>query len=333
MQTSSNIGQAFEYVKKIEDYGPGGIPISNLGVWFSKDAMPERGLFQMLLELHLDFLLADKNNLDLFETLIIPSRPIQGDENIQAIREYIAQGGKVLFLAQGAMNPAESEFTFDVGAELVGPGLYDVDYTLTKPELGKELMQSPTLNYTPGFRISAHEETEIWADIYEPYFSRTYEHNCSNRVTPFRPEPSGHPALVKKGGIVFTAHPLDRMYLQVAARTHRDLFKKALGLVYDDPLLKVSLPSCGRVNLLHQADKSRYVAHLLYACPHSRGDLLLIEDLVPLHNIPVQLKLSESIKTVTLIPDNIPLEYTRDGEYINVVVPEFTMHCGVVFDY
>ena len=50
-------------------------------------------------------------------------------------------------------------------------------------------------------------------------------------------------------------------------------------------------------------------------------------------NVEVQLKVDETISEAMLIPDNIPLEFTREGDYVKVTVPEFRMHCAVVFGY
>jgi len=118
-----------------------------------------------------------------------------------------------------------------------------------------------------------------------------------------------------------------------AARTHRDLFERAVKRVYPEPMLDVELPSCGRVSLLQQSGEQRYVAHLLYATPHYRGKLELIEDLLPLYNVPVKLRVPEVIKKATLIPYNTGLQLEQDGDSVKVLVPQFQMHCAVVFGY
>ena len=53
--TYENIGQAFDYVEQIEDYGIGGKPFSRLGLWRSFDQESDEGLSQMLLEMQTDF--------------------------------------------------------------------------------------------------------------------------------------------------------------------------------------------------------------------------------------------------------------------------------------
>ena len=333
MQTYRNVGRAFEYVEQVEQYGPGGTPVANLGLWFTGNSQADMGACKMLLELQMDFLVADEHDLGRFQTIIIPSEPCLNDDQVCAIQQYLATGGSVVVLSAGAMDREKSRFLLDIGADYEGPARYDIDYTAADPGLGDDLMRSPVLNYSPALRTKPRPGTQVLAHIHEPYFSRTYEHYCSHQNTPHRPERASHPALIQSGKVVFAANPLDLMYDSRAARPHRDLFEAAVKRLHTDPILRVDLPSSGRVSLLHQPEERRYVAHLLYATPHYRGGLELIEDLLPLHDVAAELCVDEPIKKATLIPDNAVLALERDGGCTKVVVPRFRIHCAVVFDH
>jgi hypothetical protein len=332
MQTYRNIGEAMAYVEKIEAYGPGGLPFSNLGLWFSGNPQADSGVSKLLLERQMDFVVANAGNLDGLQTVIIPSHPCLDEADVAALEAYVAAGGSLVVLGAGALAKDGSRFVLDVGADYEGPGRYDVDYTVVDPALGEGLTISPVLNYSPTLRTRPHAGTQVLAAVHEPYFSRTYEHYCSHLNTPFRPERAEHPALLQKGRVICSPSPLDLMYDARAARPHRDLFERALSLVYTAPMLQVELPSAGRVSLLHQADQQRYVAHLLYATPHYRGGLELIEDLVPLFDVPVALRVPETVKRAMLIPDGVELPLEREGDIVKVIVPRLRMHCAVVFE-
>jgi len=58
-----------------------------------------------------------------------------------------------------------------------------------------------------------------------------------------------------------------------------------------------------------------------------------LEDLLPLYNVPVALRVPEEIKKATLIPGNEELPLEQDGDTVKVLVPQFQMHCAVVFAY
>lgn len=333
MQTYRNVGEAFAYVEEIESYGPGATPVANLGLWFTGNTQADMGANKMLLELQMDYLVANEHNLDRFQTVILPSEPCLHGAQVAALQDYLDNGGSLVVLSTGAMDETESCFLIDVGADFVGRARYDVDYTAVDPALGDDLMTSPVLNYLPALRTRPHAGAQVLAAIHEPYFSRTYAHYCSHQNTPNRLEPADHPALIQKGNVVFAANPLDVMYDMRAARQHRDLFEAALKRVYTAPMLEVEMPSCGRISLLHQPEERRYVAHLLYATPHLRGGLELIEDLVPLYDVPVAVRLPETVTKTTLVPDGSELTVTQDGGVTSVVVPELQMHCAVVFEY
>ena len=66
---------------------------------------------------------------------------------------------------------------------------------------------------------------------------------------------------------------------------HQNLFIETKGL-----------PSAGRISLLHQKEKSRFVLHLLYAPPLERGRCLVIEDMPEIHNVEVSINLDKKIK-------------------------------------
>ena len=128
-------------------------------------------------------------------------------------------------------------------------------------------VKTPFLNYKPAIKSKPIEKVEIFADIFEPYFNRTFEHYCSHQNTPFKETKSEHPAITKFGNCIHVAHELDTMYFDYGSRVHRDVFVNALNLVYKNPFLRVNMPSAARINLLHQKDNNRYVLHLLYSSP------------------------------------------------------------------
>jgi hypothetical protein len=200
-------------------------------------------------------------------------------------------------------------------------------------KIAEGLVESPFLNYSAALRVKPKAGTEVLARIREPYFSRTIEHYSSHQNTPNKLTDAEHPAVIKNGNVVFIAHDLDKQYKKEGARMQRDLFFNALQLLRTKPLLTTKMPSMGRINLLQQPENKRYVVHLLYASPIQRGTVRVIEDLVPLYNTPVTINLPEKIKSAYLIPSGDKIEMTEKDGKISVVVPEFTCHTAIVFEY
>ncbi len=331
MATYKNIGKAFEYVEKIEEFGIGGISKSETGLYLGENLPAIEGTVQMLLERQVNFnvvnTLSDWSGI---EVLVITSDGVL-EKDIPKIQQFVASGGKVLAMGEGIF--VNGKPIIDIGAEYVGKANFDIDYTVVNEKISKDLVESPFLNYRAGLRIKPAAGTEILARIREPYFSRTIEHYSSHANTPNQLTDAAHPAVIKKGNIVYIAHDLDKQYQQEGARLQRDLFFNALNLLRTNPLVTVDMPSMGRMNLLHQPDKNRYVVHLLYASPIQRGKVRVVEDLVPLHNTPVTVNLPEKIKSATLVPSGKKLEMKSVDGKIQVIVPEFTCHTAIVFGY
>ena len=334
METYRLIGEAYQYVEKIEEYGVDGKPFSKLGVWFSDQLESDEGISNMLLETQTDFVIIDsQKDLSYYQTIIIPSGAKLAPEETSKLNTYIKKGGNVILIGEAALNSAKTSFNLDIGAKFMGQSQFDIDYTLALDAINKGIVHSPVLNYIPALRIAPEAGTTVLAQLYEPYFSRTYQKYSSHENTPPKTDPSVYPAVIRKGNCIFFANPIDKIYFKNGAKVHRDLFNNALKLIYKKPVLEVKMPSSARVSLLHQQNKKRYVAHLLYAPPLKRGSVHVIEDMVPLYTIPVTLNVSETISSVYLVPGKRKLNFIKSPKGISVIVPKMEMHTGVVFEY
>lgn len=332
-ETYRNIGEAYAYVEKIEDYGPGGIPYSKLGVWLTLCDEADRGTVNMLLEMHYDFVPANEKNLNRLTTLIVPSQPCLSGAQATAISAWVGRGGKLLVFEAGALDPKKTHFLLDVGADYLGASEYDCDYTLVHTDFGARVVSTPFLNYSPGLHTKTTTGQPL-AVIREPYFNRTYAHYNGHANTPYQLVDSPFPAVVRNGNVVFFAHPLDRLYYASGVRLHRELFKSAIDQLGAEAVLKVmELPSSGRVSLLRQETKNRYVAHLLYSPALQRGDCKVIEDLPSISGVTLEMRVPERATRLRMIPDGETLAFTQENGTVKVAVPTFAMHAGVVLEY
>jgi hypothetical protein len=334
LETYRNIGKAYRYVEQIEDYGPGGIPVSKLGLWITLDHASDFGVVNMLLQLHHDFIVANEDNLDELEIIVIPGHASLTVSQAARINAWVKNGGKLIVFGEGAMNQEGRGFLLDVGCEFLGRSEYDFDFTVIQKDIEKEMVTTPFLNYESGMLVKP-TGGEVLAIIREPYFNRTYAQYSSHRETPYKLENSSYPAVVRYGNVIFFTHHLDQLYFEHGVRLHRQLFSNAIDLLYEHPHLKVNnLPSCGRVSLLKQEYERRYVTHLLYAPALLRGEKVeVIEDFLPVPNVELEVCVPEEIKEVYQIPGETRLEFQRTGDLIRIKVPTFTMHTAVVLSY
>ena len=173
---------------------------------------------------------------------------------------------------------------------------------------------------------------QVLATALEPYFDRTYAHYNGHRNASYNPADSGRPAAAQYGNILYLAHPLCRMYRDFGAVYHKRVFLNALNRLAPHPVLETELPSAGRATVIRQPDQNRYCVHLLYGIPSRRGAAEVIEDLPALFDVPVTVRVPETIRSVRLEPEGTALPFIcRDGA-VSLRVPRLQCHTVAVLE-
>jgi hypothetical protein len=333
LATYRNIGEGYRYVQKIESYGLDGTPCANLGLLLCGQEEHDQGTASMLLESQTDFEVVDPSlGFGRYEAIVLPGGRCLDGRSARQLEEYLAGGGHLLVLGEGALDRDGRRFLIDVGARYLGPAEHRLDYTVAGKKLAKGLVDAPFLNTLPALRAEV-TDAEVLAAIREPYFDRTYGHYCSHQNTPYALADAPHPAAWRHGRVVSLAHPLGAMYRAGGARLHRDLFLNALRMVHPSPILRAPMPSCGRVSLVHQPERRRYVAHLLYAPPIQRGGVLVLEDLVPVLVVTVELRVPEKITAAFTALPKKTAKLVRGKGVVSVAGVAVSCHTMVVFRY
>ena len=97
--------------------------------------------------------------------------------------------------------------------------------------------------------------------------------------------------------------------------------------------MEATLPAQGVMTLMRQPERGRLVAHLLYASPVKRGNgVEVIEDIIPLHDIALTLRVEQPVKRVYLAPQMEEIPLMREGDKVCVYVPRVECHQMVVFE-
>lgn len=333
METYRIIGEAYGYVKSVEPWCFDAVTTTRLGVWLSRSAASDEGVTKMLLERQMDFdIVTEADDLSRFDAIILPDAVLLDDTAAARIDAYVRQGGGVLLTGFSGLNSEKTRFMIDTGAEFLGEAQYENDYLQLREPLSEGLISSPFLFYEGAYRTRV-VDADVLASVKEPYFNRTYARYCSHQNAPYRLEPADHPGAIRKGNVVYLAHPVCRLYREYGAQVHRDYFINALRLIYREPVLQVDMPSMARARLVDQAGEDRYVCHLLYASPIQRGRAEVIEDMPPLYDIPVKIRTSRQVKRVYLAPQMEEIAFEQALGAVTLTVPKVQCHQIVVLDY
>ncbi|WP_127580347.1 alpha-amylase family protein [Paenibacillus koleovorans] len=334
LETYRLIGEAYQYVEKIEPWCFDAEETTRLGIYLSGEKKTDEGLVKILLEEQMDFdIVLPDEELVRYDCLILPDRISLDETEAGRLNRFIENGGGVLLTGQSGLNKGKTQFMVDIGAHYQGPSQYENDYLqLQNSELAAGLITSPFLFYEAAEQIWT-TDAEILAAVREPYFNRTYSHYCSHQNTPYTLDTPKQAGAVRRGNVIYLAHPVCKLYFEHGAQFHRDYFIQALELIYRQPAMRVTMPSSGRARFVDQRHEARYVLHLLYATPIQRGRVQVIEDLPPLYDVPATLRVDKTIKKAYLAPQGIEIPFRQEQGVVSLVVPKVECHQIVVLDY
>lgn len=341
------IGDAFAHVEAREAWCAGAKPASEAAI-LSVEAVgqrrrgsddPDVGAARVLLENHVNFDVVDAEaDLARYRLLVLPDEVTLDDRALLAkVKAFIVGGGTLVLSGRSGMNAEGTRFLVDVGARPLGPSPWQPDYVKVVGHVapppsamqGMALPENPFVMYERAQRVQV-KGADVLAEAWRPYFNREFRHFCSHQHTP-PSGPAGYPAAIRKGRVLYFAHPVFANYRNKGQQLARDYVWRLLADTYGRLDVEVGLPSAGRVSLLRQEAHRRHILHLLYAVPINRGrGIEVIEDVVPLLNIPVSLRLKA--RRVTLVPEGKPLPFKRRGGRIEFTVPRLELHQMVALD-
>ena len=98
-------------------------------------------------------------------------------------------------------------------------------------------------------------------------------------------------------------------------------------MLLPEPLVRTDAPSTAILTLNAQPDQRRLVLHAMHYIPQRRGqEFDVIEDIIPLYDIRVSVRVDEPVDTVTLVPRGEGLGFEQVGSRVEFVIPEIAGH-------
>lgn len=297
----------------------------------------EEGAARMLLEAGYQFDVIDLDReLSGYKVLILPDEvPLQGNY-LEKVQAFLARGGKLILSGESGFAPGEEKFALDLGLTVEGKSEWNPDYLVPTQLAPTPLVRGPFVVHGGAWNVTAGEGWKVLATRRDPYFNRAWNHFCSHQHTPDE-KASDFPGLISNGQVAYFAHSIFTSYRQLGQPLYRDLLVDALSTLLPARVLDTNLPTAGRTSLMKQDELNRYVLHLLFAVPQKRGAdstqwgsgqsaVELIEDLFPLYDVQVTLRVPESVTSVKLAPSGEVLPVTAVDGGITFTVPKLLCH-------
>ncbi len=312
------IGHAFDYTRSIEKECLNTKTYTDVALWLSHNAESDMGASKLLQIMHLDFdVIESASELDGHTLVILPDNVKLTEEDEAALVSFTRGGGKVVMSYDSA--------TEKLGVTNLGPSGCDLDFI----ECELEELTTPFLSYSSANKVKC--DGEVLARVYEPYFNRTYGHFCGHKNTPNKLTPAEYPALVKKGGVIYFAHPVFKAYNKSGNYFLERYIMKGIEAVYDPYIRTEELPSSGRVRV-REGDGFLGV-HLLYAAPVNRGNVCLLPDFPTLHGVKVRLRTDRKITSAVSLPDGAHVEFETTEDGVTLSVAPFSLHRLIKLSY
>lgn len=339
------IGGVYAEVERKEPWCEGARPVTDIGVFTPEEfhgggigGLPPAlmGAVRILTEgAHQFDVLDSQSDIDRYALLILPDEiPVNGSFSSR-LKDYLARGGKLLASYRAGLlstqelpgKPAGGFALPEFGVSLLGEAPFSPDFLLAKGAIGKGLPETELVMYLKGVEVEPLPGSTVLADTLTPYFNRTYQHFCSHRHTPSSGK-IGYPSIVYNSkNVLYFAHPIFTQYNDNAPRWVKTLLLNAIDLLLPEPLLRHDGPSTVIATVNEQSAHNRQVIHLLHYIPERRGQAFdVIEDIIPLYNLKLSVRIGQPVKAVALVPQGQSLEYTRSGGRLIFNVPQISGH-------
>ena len=201
------------------------------------------------------------------------------------------------------------------------PDVFDPTMTGEYSDLIPEL---PLSVYDDCMKVDALAGTKVAGKIIAPYFDKNWDGVYAKFYTPPK-DLTDLPFVTMTDKVAYCSGKLFAGYFKAASVELRYVFKAMIDHLLSAPLLKLGkgLPSSIRSAVAEQEGKCNI--HLLNYLPELRGEMLIVEESLTAHNANVKLRLDEkNVKRVVLAPAGTELDFTVEGDYVSITIPEFT---------
>jgi len=336
--TYALIGKAYEQVEKKEPWCQDAGNLADVAV-LSCEAMlgtgrhgfgtqSNVGANRILLEgKHLfDFIDGEADFVG-YKLLILPDEITVDGKLKTRLEEYLARGGKLLMTGDSGLNPEKTAFAVDVGAGYDRENEFCPDYMV--PEFPAVNGKTEYVMYTRGQKLK-NVTGEVFAYRQAPYFNRGNFRFSSHQHTPNDVKASLEPAAVIRGNTAYIGWKVFEDYAVKGELAVKEMVLYAMErLLGNERTVRVDLPDRGIVTVTRQ--DQRHVVHLLFAHTTVRGKgIEVIEDAVPLCQVPVSVKLPCAPQRVYLAPsgEEIPFQWKHGRAEFSV--PKVLLHQMVV---
>ena len=343
------VGSVYSQVKAKEPWCVGARAVTQIGVLTPEEFAPDRAsataATAMLQEGSHQFdVLDSRSDVTAYELLILPDHVPVSDALAAKLQGYLDAGGSLIASFESGLAPARDRFALGaLGVRLrpnparapdgalarqkgFGQANDFAEYIMPAGRIGQGLPPTEHVMYAKGVEVEAEPGSEVLAQVIASYFDRTWEHFCSHLQTPSSGRPD-YPGIVRRGRAIYFAHPIFTIYGAWGPRWCKTLLFNAVDMLLPERILRHDGPSTLTATVNEQAAEKRWVVHLLHYIPERRcREIDIIEDVIPLHDLNVSVRVPRPVRSVTRVPEGQALSYRQEGGRVHFLLPRLEGH-------
>lgn len=336
------IGKIYSRVEEREPWLKGARPVTQVGL-FQAAGSPagmgmtavkgtDEGATRMLTQLRHQFDVVNaSSDFENYELLVLPDTIGVDAPLAKRLEAYARRGGAILATGFSALSVDGKETSLRcLGVRFEGLSPFTTTYIRFGKEISSGVPKTDHVMYETGVRAKPMKGANILARVVEPYFERGWRHFSSHFQTP-GDRLSPYSAAIQNGRVAYIAFPIFGAFAQHGNIPYRQLVENILKRLLPEPLVRVESPTSTEVTVSRQG--RRTILHLLQYCPERRAEKLdIVEDIVPLFDVPVSLKLAKAPRQIYSAPRQTAIPFRFEGGRAHFRIPEVRGHAMVVLD-
>jgi hypothetical protein len=338
------VGSVYEYAEACEPWTDGAKSVTQIGVYMA-DVDPTQyteqpgntndGATRMLTQLKQQFdMITPQTDVSSYQLLILPDSISVDEALAEKLRAFLKQGGSLLLSGASGLDTNLQPVLTEMGVRTQGASPFQTTYIRFGNAVGAGVPKTDHVMYERGIRMTAADGAEVLARVVEPYFDRNYQHFSSHYQTPPQKNASKFGAAIRNGQVITISYPIFKAYGTHANIPYRQLVQGCIDLLLPNKLVEVSGPSTLEVSVMRKSGrKPATVVHLLQFVAERRTPSLdLVEDIVPIYDIPLSVQADVAPARVYLAPSREPLIFEYTAGRVTFRVPVVEGHQMIVIE-
>ncbi len=349
------MGKTLQFVEEREDLLKDAVPVPDVAVMhsthslftpgqtkFNLDEVSPRGAHRMLTEIMVPHHIAHEvhllKHLPEYRVVILPDQQYISAELARALSAWVNDGGSLIAAGRtGILNDEMQPSGKFALEDLLGvryEGTYDQTHAyieLTDPRLKPGTLDMPHLAEAPFvFATPVCDDVRVLAKLRKVYLRS--DGKVLLRWSPVG-EDSGCPAItlrrVGKGWAAFIAGDVFHAYQVKNQWNLKPIVANLMQLMSPEPLVNVEAQPWLEVTLMRQP--ARMLVHLVnqHGGRAVDGNNYCLEQVMPVHNVTVRVRLPQRPARITLEPDGASPQWSYSNGIATVQVPEVAIHRAV----